>query len=101
MMGSILVALLFVSDAALEKREPLWFSSEFSGLPKPWHPEPLHLIASNPVWEPDVRVNATAPPAVVTATNAAAAAPTPKSDPIKKRVARKHPSPGEAKQGAI
>jgi hypothetical protein len=32
-MGSTLVALLFVADATLEKHEPLWFNSEFTGLP--------------------------------------------------------------------
>jgi hypothetical protein len=35
-VGSALIALLFVTDATLEKRGPLWFSTNVTGLPKPW-----------------------------------------------------------------
>ena len=39
--GSVLVALLFVADATLEKRAtPVVTTSSLYGLPKPWQPEP-------------------------------------------------------------
>ncbi len=40
-VGSALIALLFVTDATLEKRGPLWFSTNVTGLPKPWRPRVL------------------------------------------------------------
>jgi hypothetical protein len=36
-VGSVLIALLFVADATLEKGTPAVVTSQ-SGLPKPWHP---------------------------------------------------------------
>jgi len=38
-VGSVLVALLFVADATMEKSGPLPFNNEAVGLPKAWHPE--------------------------------------------------------------
>jgi hypothetical protein len=103
-IGSVLVALLFVADATLEKSGPLPFNNESVGLPKPWHPEPKSsILTAMPAPEPDMTsaaVRAAAPPVAkvaevpaqtVTAQAAAAqaeAVPAPKKP---KRVARKQP----------
>ena len=36
-VGSVMIALLFVADATLEKGSPAVVTSQY-GLPKPWHP---------------------------------------------------------------
>ena len=105
-VGSVLVALLFVADATLEKSGPLPFNNESMGLPKPWHPEAKSsILAATPAPEPDMTsaaVRAAAPPGAkvaeakaqtVTAQAAAAhaeAVPAPKKA---KRAARKQPRP--------
>jgi hypothetical protein len=66
-VGSVLVALLFVADATLEKSGPLPFNNETIGLPKPWHPEPkTSVLTAALAPEPDMSsaaVRAAAPPA--------------------------------------
>jgi hypothetical protein len=66
-MGSALVALLFVADATLEKSDRLPNSSQFVGLPKPWRPE-MKSFAANSAPAPILTSNAAmavAPPATV------------------------------------
>ena len=54
-VGSVLVALLFVADATLEKSGPLPFNNESVGLPKPWQPEPKGSVLTATVApEPDM-----------------------------------------------
>jgi hypothetical protein len=100
-MGSVLVALLFVIDVTVEKPKPRWISSQFTGLPKPWHPE-TQKLAANPAPEPDTAsedaVKAAALPAVAAAMNRAATTPAVSPNTKKKRVARKRPLPNEAGQ---
>ena len=51
-IGSVLVALLFVADAKLEKRGPLPFNNESAGLPKAWQPERHQPMGSTLVTAP-------------------------------------------------
>jgi hypothetical protein len=54
-VGSVLVALLFVADAALEKRAtPVVTTSSLYGLPKPWQPDPTQTLAAAPAPAPDM-----------------------------------------------
>ena len=55
-VGSVLVALLFVADAALEKRAtPVVTTSSLYGLPKPWQPDPATpTLAAAPAPAPDM-----------------------------------------------
>jgi hypothetical protein len=96
-IGSILLALMFVADATLEKSERLPNNSQFAGLPKPWDPKTQNF-ASNFAQEPGMTSDAVkaAAPLVVAPTNSAAAKPTVK--PHAKKIARRHPLPGEAGQ---
>jgi hypothetical protein len=101
-VGSMLVALLFVADATLEKSGPLPFNNESVGLPKPWHPEAKSsILTATSAPEPDmtsaaVRAAAAPPAAKVAEVPPAAAAaqaeavPAPKKP---KRAARKQPRP--------
>jgi hypothetical protein len=95
--GSILLALMFVADATLEKSERLPNNSQFAGLPKAWDTKTQNF-ASNPAPEPDMTSDAVkaAAPLVVAATNSATARPTVK--PHAKKIARRHPLPGDAGQ---
>ena len=47
-VGSVLVALLFVADARLPKQGPALVSSHVYGLPKPWQPDPARSISRPP-----------------------------------------------------
>ena len=96
-IGSILLALMFVADAMLEKSERLPNNSQFAGLPKAWDPKTQNF-ASNPAPEPDMTSDAVkaAAPLVVASTNSAAARPTVK--PHAKKTARRPPLLGEARQ---
>jgi hypothetical protein len=95
--GSVLIALLFVTDATLEKPTPFWFTSDFMGLPKAWHSEMQNFVA-NPAPEPDMTsdaVKAATPSAIAVATNGAAVT---LPDAKKKHIARNHPVPNVAGQ---
>ena len=51
-VGSVLIALLFVADATREKGTPAVVTSQY-GLPKPWHPvvtsdQPIQILAAAP-----------------------------------------------------
>ena len=96
LMGSVLVALLFVADATLEKSGRFPNNSQITGLPKAWDPK-TQVLAANPAPEPDMTSDAVkaAAPLVVAATNSAAATPTVK--PHAKKSARR-PLPEQAGQ---
>jgi hypothetical protein len=54
--GSVLVALLFLADATLEKNiSPAIVTSQRSGLPEPSrHPEGIHILTAAPAPAPDM-----------------------------------------------
>src|SRR3954470_12952906 len=52
-IGSTLLALMFVADATLEKSERLPNNSQFAGLPKAWDPKTQNF-AFNPAPEQDM-----------------------------------------------
>jgi pyruvate/2-oxoglutarate dehydrogenase complex dihydrolipoamide acyltransferase (E2) component len=90
-VGSVLIALLFVAGATLEKGSPVVVTSD-RGLPKPWHPDPIQTLATAPAPAPDMTSEAVlaAQPksaAEVPAVRARAEATPPK----KKRVTPKQP----------
>jgi hypothetical protein len=92
-VGSVLVAWLFVTDATLEKGTQAVVTSSQYGLPKPWRPDPTQSLAAVPAAEPDLtsEVVLTAAPVVakVEPKERVVRAETPK----KKRVAPKQPRP--------
>jgi hypothetical protein len=112
--GSVLVALLFVADATLEKSGPLPFNNESVGLPKPWQPDTKgSILAATSAPEPDMTsaaVRAATPPApqgaaVPTAAAAAKAEAaevvperTPKAEPV--RTAKAEPAPRKQRRVA-
>jgi hypothetical protein len=66
-VGSVMIALLFVAGATLDKGSPAVVTSQYGlpkpwrpvvtsdqdGLPKPWRPDPIHLAAA-PAPAPDM-----------------------------------------------
>jgi hypothetical protein len=90
-IGSVLVALLFVADATLTKRDsPVVPTSSMVGLPKPWQPDPqIKSLAAAPAPAPDMSAAA-----VVAAAPKLEPAPTVAAHPApkKKRIA-KRPQP--------
>ena len=64
--GSVLIALLFVADATLEKDTPAVVTSQYGlpkrpvvtndqyGLEKPWRPDPKQILAAVPAPAPDM-----------------------------------------------
>jgi hypothetical protein len=98
-IGSVLVALLFVADATLEKSGPLPFNNESVGLPKPWQPEPTRSnLTATPVPEPDMSSAAVhaavAPVAKVAEMPAAAATAQAEAVPAAKKPKRAARKPG-------
>lgn len=93
--GSVLVALLFVADATLEKSGPLPFNNESVGLPKPWQPDTKGSILAAPsAPAPDmtsVAVRAAAPPAPQIAAMPAVAT-TAKAEAVPERTAKAEPA---------
>ena len=65
-VGSVMIALLFVAGATLEKGSPAVVTSQYGlpkpwrpvvtsnqdGLPKPWRPDPIHLAAAPDMTSP-------------------------------------------------
>jgi len=105
-IGSVLVALLFVADAKLEKRGPLPFNNESAGLPKAWQPatgqhQPMgSTLVATPAPLPDmsseaVKIAAPAPgPHIAEASSAAETSGSAQADATPKpakRVVRKQP----------
>jgi pyruvate/2-oxoglutarate dehydrogenase complex dihydrolipoamide acyltransferase (E2) component len=105
-VGSVLVALLFVADATLDKSGPLPFNNESIGLPKPWHPEPKSsILTAGLAVEPDMTsaaIRAAAPPASPSAVAAPAAAAVPapaaKAEPRPQRTAKAEPASKKQKR---
>jgi hypothetical protein len=88
LVGSLLMAFLFVADATMEKAASPVPVSSFYGLPKPWKPDPTKTLAVAPAPEPDM-------------SSAAVAAAAPKAEPAhvaqaeapkKKKAVRKQPT---------
>src|SRR5215203_3464977 len=112
-VGSVLVAFLFVADATLEKSGPLPFNNESVGLPKPWQPEPKGSVLTATVApEPDMTsaaVRDAIPPApqIAAMPTAAAAAKaeaiperTVKAEAVPERTAKVEPAPKKPKHVA-
>lgn len=110
-IGTALLALLFVADAKFERHGPLAISTNFEGLPKPWKPElnpPLPLAkpqeiqtAAAPTLDPKWNEGKPAEAAAVPQTAApvqqlAKAEPPPKKK--QKRAAHKQPRRNEYAQ---
>ena len=96
--GSVLVALLFVADATLEKSGPLPFNNESVGLPKPWQPDTKgSILAATSAPEPDMTsaaVRAATPPAPqIAAMPAVAAAAKAEPAPRKQKRVAAHKQP--------
>jgi hypothetical protein len=90
-VGSVLVALLFVADATLEKSGPLPFNNESVGLPKPWRPDAKSsVLAATPAPEPDMTSAAVqaAAPAAPQSTPLPAAAAAAKAEAVPERTAK-------------
>ena len=107
-VGSVLIALLFVAGATLEKGSPAVVTSQYglpkpwrpvvtsdqNGLPKPWRPDPIHLAAAPDMTSPLVLAaapKAQSAPEVLAKVEPAARAARAEAPPKKKRVTRKQP----------
>jgi hypothetical protein len=77
-VGSVLMALLFVADATLPERGPAVVSSNFYGMPKPWRPDPAQTLAATPAPAPYM-------------TSEAVLAAMPKAEPVNERLAEAAP----------
>ena len=101
--GSVLVALLFVADATLEKSGPLPFNNESVGLPKPWQPDTKgSILTATSAPEPDMTsaaVRAANPPATQSAAIPAAATAA-KAEAVPERTAKAEPTPRKPKRVA-
>ena len=53
-VGSVLIALLFVVNPMLEKGTRAVVTSDRVGLPKPWHPNSIQTLAATPAPAPDM-----------------------------------------------
>ena len=102
-VGSVLVALLFVADATLEKSGPLPFNNEAVGLPKPWQPDTKgSILTATSAPEPDMAsaaVGAANPPTPQSAAMPAAVA-TAKAEAVPERTAKAEPAPRKPKRVA-
>lgn len=97
-MGSVLLALLFVADATLEKSTPMHVSA-FVGLPKTYEHKNGPSLSTVPVPAPDMSSDAVRAASVVTAATATepAAPRAPEIVPKKNNVALKR-SRGDGRQ---
>ena len=111
-VGSVMIALLFVAGATLEKGSPAVVTAQY-GLPKPWHlvgtdqynlprpwrPDPIQILSSAPAPAPDMtsplvlaaQPKVHAAPGVLAKVEPAARAARAEAPPKKKRVIRKQP----------
>jgi hypothetical protein len=85
-VGLVLVGLLFVADATLQIGSPPIVTSERSGLPKPWHPDPVQTLGSAPAPQLDMTTNAVLAAQPSDVLNAAARASRAEAPPKIKRV---------------
>lgn len=53
-VGSVLVALLFVADATLERSSPVIVTSDRIGLPERWHSDTIQTLTTAPAPAPDM-----------------------------------------------
>ncbi|MGB8562200.1 MAG: hypothetical protein WCD83_02145 [Pseudolabrys sp.] len=98
-VGSVLIALLFVVNPMLEKGTRAVVTSDRVGLPKPWHPDSIQTLAATPAPAPDMMsplVLAAAPkvqsaPEVVAKVEPAARAARVEAAHKKKRVTHRQP----------
>jgi hypothetical protein len=98
-VGSVLIALLFVVNPMLEKDTRAVVTSDRVGLPKPWHPDSIQTLAAAPAPAPDMMsplVLAAAPkvqsaPEVVAKAEPAARAARAEATHKKKRVTHRKP----------
>jgi hypothetical protein len=118
-VGSVMIALLFVADATLEKDSPAVVTSQY-GLPKPWHPmgtsdqyglekpwrpDPKQVLAAVPAPAPDMtsplvlaaQPKAQSAPEVLAKVEPAARAARAEAPP-KKRVTRTQQPPVDYRQ---
>jgi hypothetical protein len=111
-VGSVLIALLFVADATLEKGTPAVVTSQYGlakrpvvtsdqyGLEKPWGPDPKQILAAVPAPAPDMtsplvvaaQPKAQSVPEVLAKVEPAALAARAEAPPRKKRVSGTQPS---------
>jgi hypothetical protein len=113
LVGSVLIALLFVADATLEKGTPAVVTSQYGlpkpwrpevtsdqyGLEKPWRPDPKQILAAVPAPAPDMtsplvlaaQPKAQSVPEVLAKVEPAAFAARAEAPPRKKRVTGKQP----------
>jgi hypothetical protein len=98
-VGSVLVALLFVADATLEKSGPLPFNNESVGLPKPWQPDTKgSILTATSAPEPDMALAGVPPtPQRAAMPDAVAAA---KAEAVPERTAKAEPAPRKPKRVA-
>jgi hypothetical protein len=111
--GSVMIALLFVADATLEKGSPAVVTSQYGlpkpwrpvvtsdqdGLPKPWRPDPKQVLAAVPAPAPDMtsplvlaaQPKAQSVPEVLAKVEPAALAARAEAPPRKKRVTGTQP----------
>ena len=110
-VGSVLIALLFVADTTLEKgtralvtsqyglpKHPVVTSDQY-GLEKPWRPDPKQILAAVPAPAPDMtsplvlaaQPKAQSVPEVLAKVEPAALAARAEAPPRKKRVTGKQP----------
>jgi hypothetical protein len=98
-VGSVLIALLFVVNPMLEKDTRAVVTSDRVGLPTPWHPDSIQTLAAAPAPAPDMMsplVLAAAPkaqsaPEVVAKVEPAARAARAEATHKKKRVTHRQP----------
>jgi hypothetical protein len=97
-VGSAMLALLFVADATLPKTDaPVIATSSIYGLPKPWKPDSAQTLIASQAPAPDMTSEAVlaAAPKVEPVNERSAKADTP---PKKKHVAHRAPRPDESRQ---
>jgi hypothetical protein len=93
-VGSVLIALLFVAGATLEKGTRAVVTSDQYGLEKPWRPDPKQILAAVPAPAPDMtsplvlaaQPKAQSVPKVLAKVEPAALAARAEAPPRKKRV---------------
>ena len=98
-VGSVLIALMFVVNPMLEKGTRAVITSDRVGLPKSWHPDSIQTLAAAPAPAPDMMsplVLAAAPkvqsaPEVVAKAEPAARAARAEATHKKKRVTHRQP----------
>ena len=54
LVGFVLVALLFVADATLERSSPVVVASDRIGLPERWHSDTIQTLTTAPAPAPDM-----------------------------------------------